>query len=74
MAWLNVTNDLPVDVKVGQILRFEYEGSPIVLKIMRKDKKIWAKHLDPNKYLTPEEADERVTVVPEGTPKATPKL
>lgn len=65
MAWLNVTEDLPVNVKVGQILRFDFEGSPVVLKIMRKQKKqVWAKRLDPEKYLTPEEADERVMVTP----------
>ena len=64
MAWLNVSNDLPIDVKVGQVLQFDFEGSPIVLKIMRKSKgQIWAKHLDPNKYLKPEDADENVTVV-----------
>lgn len=65
MAWLNVTNDLPVDVELNQILRFDFEGSPVVLKIMRKDKgKVWAKHLDPTKYLTPDEADDQVTVIP----------
>lgn len=63
-TWLDVTEDLPIDVKVGQILRFDFEGSPLVLKITSKrDKKVWARHLDPNKYLTPEEADESVTVV-----------
>ncbi len=62
-TWLDVTNDLPIDVKVGQILRFNFEGSPIVLKITsKKQGKVWARHLDPSKYLTPEEADETVTV------------
>lgn len=64
-TWMDVTKDLPIDVKVGQILRFNYEGSPLVLKITSKyNKKVWARHLDPQKYLTPEEADDTVTVSP----------
>ena len=62
---MDVTDDLPIDVKVGQILRYEFEGSPLVLKITsKKNKRVWARHLDPNKYLLPEEADEKVLVVP----------
>lgn len=64
-TWIDVTDDLPVDVKVGQILSFDFEGSPLVLKITSKrDGKVWARHLDPSKYLKPEDADERVSVVP----------
>jgi glucan phosphorylase len=33
-------------VKVSQVLMFEFEGSPIHLKIMRKDGgKVWAKRM-----------------------------
>ncbi len=65
MAYLEVSKDIPIKVKVGQILIYDYEGSPIYLKIMRKSKgKVYAKRLDPAKFLTPEEADEQVTIVP----------
>jgi hypothetical protein len=69
VAWLELTNDLTKEgikrLKVGQVLMFDYEGSPNYLKIMRKERgKIWAKRLDPEKFLLPEEADEKVTVVP----------
>ena len=69
MAWLELTNDLTKEgikkLKVGQVLIFDYEGSPVYLKIMRKERgKVWAKRLDPDKFLTPEEADERVMVEP----------
>ncbi len=69
MAWLDLTNDLTTlgkrKLKVGQVLMFDFEGSPIYLKIMRKERnRIWAKKLDPDKFLTPEVADETVTVVP----------
>ena len=64
-TWMDVTDDLPIDVKVGQVLRFDYEDSPIVIKITSKyNKRVWARHLDPSKYLTPEESDERVRVTP----------
>lgn len=62
-TWMDVTNDLPIDVKVGQVLRYEFEGSPLVLKITsKKNGKVWARYLDPTKYLTPQEADETVEV------------
>lgn len=65
MAYLEISKDLPIDVEVGQTVTFDFEGSPVVLKIMRKEKgKIYAKQLDPNKFLTPEQADERVWVAP----------
>lgn len=65
MAWLDVTDDLPIDVEVGQTLTFNFEGSPVILKIMsKKNGRVKAKELDPAKYLTPEEADDTVTVVP----------
>jgi hypothetical protein len=62
-TWMDVTDDLPIDVKVGQILRFTFEDSPIVLKITsKKGGRVWARYLDPAKYLTPEEADDQVMV------------
>lgn len=66
MAYLDITNDLTKEgikkLKVGQVLMFDFEGSPVYLKIMKKNDKVWAKRLDPAKFLTPEEADESVTV------------
>lgn len=69
MAWLELTNDLTPKaikgLKVGQVLMFDFEGSPNYLKIMRKQRgKIWAKRLNSEKFLRPEEADEKVMVVP----------
>ena len=68
MAYLNLYNDLNAKGRkfpVGKVLMFDYEGSPIYLKIMEKSPgKILAKRLDPKKFLTPEEADEQVWVVP----------
>lgn len=62
-TWMDVTKDLPIDVKVGQILQFSLEGSPVVLKITSKrGGKVWARYLDPEKYLLPEEADDKVWV------------
>lgn len=64
MIWLDITVDLTKKgqkkLQVGQVLIFDYEGSPIHLKIMRKFKgKVWAKKV----YLyTPEEADDEVEV------------
>lgn len=53
LKWLDVTQDLPVDVEVGNTLTFDYEGSPIHLRIMRKFKgKVWAKEV---KLYTPKE-------------------
>lgn len=68
MSYLNLIKDLTKEgqkkVKVGQILMFDFEGSPTYLKIMRKDSEgVWAKRLDPKKFLLPNEADEQVTVV-----------
>lgn len=50
MSWEDITDVLTVKgkkkLKVGQVLIFNYEGSPIHLKIMRKYKgKVWAKHV-----------------------------
>lgn len=69
MAWLQIENELTKEgikrLKVGQVLMFDFEGSPVYLKIMRKERgKVWAKRLDPVKFLTPEDADENVLVVP----------
>ena len=63
--WLDITAELTKEgkkeLKVNQVLMFDYEGSPIHLKIMRKrNGKVWAKRT----YLyKPEEADNEVTVV-----------
>lgn len=48
MSWIEISKDLTKrgqrDLKVGQVLIFNYEGSPNHLKIMRKAKgKVWAK-------------------------------
>lgn len=68
MAWLNITGDLNArgrKLPVGKVLIFDFEGSPVYLKIMRKRQgQVWAKRLDPAKFLTPDEADEQVMVVP----------
>lgn len=64
-SWLDVTDDIPVKVKVGQVLVYDFEGSPVVLKITsKKAGKIWARYLDPKKFLTPQEADETITIAP----------
>lgn len=64
-TWIDVTDDIPVDVTIGQTLGYEFEGSRIVLKITsKKGGRVWARHLDPEKFLKPEEADEKVTVIP----------
>lgn len=65
MSWIDLTPDLTKKgqqtLRVGQVLIFDFEGSPIHLKIMRKFKgKVWAKKA----YLySPEEADNEVSVV-----------
>lgn len=46
--WIDITQDLNKkgrkELKVGQVLIFDFEGSPVHLKIMRKFKgKVWAK-------------------------------
>lgn len=49
------------NLKVGQILMFDFEGSALHLKITRKAKgRVWAKRVD---LYTPEEADAKVTIV-----------
>jgi hypothetical protein len=64
MVWLDITPDLTKkgqkELEVGQVLVFDFEGSPVHLKIMRKrNGKVWAKRT----YLyTPEEADSEVMV------------
>jgi hypothetical protein len=67
MAYLNVTQDLTKEgrkqLKVGQVLIFDYEGSPVYLKIMSKvGDEVFAKRLDPELFLTPEEADEQIVI------------
>lgn len=45
--WIDVTNDLPIDVEVGQVLRFNKDGQIIALRIMRKrNGKVWAKYTE----------------------------
>ncbi len=46
--WENITDILTEDgaekIKVGQVLIFNFEGSPLHLKVMRKrNGKVWAK-------------------------------
>ena len=48
MKWEDITDILTDEgkenLKVGQVMIFEFEGSPLHLKIMRKYKgKVWAK-------------------------------
>jgi len=48
MAWIDLTKELSKkgqnSIKVGDVLIFDFEGSPIHLKIMRKKNgKVWAK-------------------------------
>ena len=69
MAYLNITNDLSLKgrkkVKVGELLIFNFEGSPIYLEVMSKTKgKILARRKKPELMLTPEQADEQVQIVP----------
>lgn len=68
MAYLNITNELNYKgrkLAVGKVLIFDFEGSPVYLKIMRKAKgQVYAKRLDPDKFLLPVEADEKVVVIP----------
>lgn len=50
MGWLNITDDLTKEgrkkLKTGQVLFFDYEGSELQLRIMRKTKdKIFAKRV-----------------------------
>lgn len=59
--WMDVTDDLPIDVKTGQALIYDYEGSPIHLKIMRQAKgKVWAKYTH---LYTEEELKKEVSIV-----------
>lgn len=67
MAYLDITNDLTKEGKklpVGKVLIFDFEGSPVHLKIMSKIKgKVYAKRLDSSLFLTPEQADEHITII-----------
>lgn len=74
MAYLRLTNDLTKQgikkLNVGQVLMFDYEGSPVYIKIMVKSHgEIYGKRLDPEKFLLPKDADEKVWVVPKVVPK-----
>lgn len=68
MAYLDITDDLSAEgrkLPVGKVLIFDFEGSPVYLKITRKKAgKVYAKRLDPKLFLTPEQADEQIVVVP----------
>lgn len=74
MSWLDLTPELTKKgqqrLKVGQVMMFTYEGSPLYIKIMRKYKdKVWGKQLDPDYFLTPEDADKYMWVVPKKVEK-----
>lgn len=50
MAWIDMTNELTPfaiqSLEIGQVLMYEYEGSPLHIKIMRKKNgKVWGKQL-----------------------------
>ena len=50
MSWVDFTNDLTKkgqrELKVGQVLMFNFEGSETHLKIMRKKNgKVWVKEV-----------------------------
>lgn len=51
--------------KEGHVLIFNYEGSPVYMKLMRKDRSgaVWAERLDPDKFLEPEQADKQVEII-----------
>lgn len=51
MPWLDITDELSPQgqqaLQLGQVLMFDYEGSPLNLKIMRKKGgRVWAKRID----------------------------
>lgn len=59
MSWIDLTPELTIkgqkELKTGQILGFDFEGSKTWLRIMRKAKgKIWAKEID---TYTPDQVD-----------------
>lgn len=69
-VWEDLTNDLTPEgaekLKVGNILRFDYEGSPLELKIVRKTRRkdgtlhVYAKHVvthDPDEVNITETVD-----------------
>lgn len=69
MSYLNITADLTAEgrkkVKVGQLLIFNFEGSPVYLEVMRKSAgQVFARRRKPELIMTPEEADKTVTIVP----------
>lgn len=50
MKWIDITDELTdkgkEELEPGQVLIFNFEGSPIHLKIMRKARgKVWAKRV-----------------------------
>lgn len=67
--WIDVTDDIPIDVEVGQVLMFDYEGSPLHLKIMRKrNGRVWAEKLKirlmhPDEVIVKELEHPRIEVV-----------
>ena len=59
MTWIDLTPELTLkgqeELKTGQILGFDFEGSKTWLRIMRKAKgKVWAKEID---TYTPDQVD-----------------
>lgn len=77
MKYIDITDILTKkgvkDIKSGEkgdILGFNYEGTQRRFKVMRKSKgRVWAKELDNDKFLTPDEADEQVMVTPNAVRK-----
>lgn len=50
MSWIDISDELTpkghTALRVGQVLMFDFEGSRLELKIMRKhNKKVWAKQI-----------------------------
>lgn len=72
-SWEDITDILTIEgierLKVGQVLIFDFEGSPIHLKIMRKRKgKVWAKRIH---LYTEEEMKTEVRIADKKTGRST---
>lgn len=67
MAWDNISDVLTEEgeqrLEVGQVLMFDYEGSRIDMKIMRKTKNgVWAKQI---KTYDPDDITQKILDAPE---------
>lgn len=66
MGFLEISSELNTEgrkLPVGKVLIFDFEGSPVYLKIMKKvGGKVFAKRLKPELFLTPEQADQRIVI------------